>query len=148
MGYIILPFRLLGEYRRFHVNFARVSLPIQKTLELFIKEGHWERHLRRVRNLNRKKHDRMKAALQKYLGDKMEIVSEGGGLNINIRPKTPMDLARLEERAKAVGIKLYFAKAYCGGEWDAIRMGFGGFEVEEIEEAVQAFAAVWDELDF
>lgn len=142
VGYIILPFRLLDEYRRFHVNLRCVALTTQKTLELFMKEGHWERHLRRVRNLNRKKRDRMKAALLEHLGDKMEIVSKGGGLSINIHPKTPMDLTALQERAKATSIKLYLAKAYSGGEWDAIRMGFGGFEVEEIERAVRVFAEI------
>jgi GntR family transcriptional regulator/MocR family aminotransferase len=134
---------LIERYRAFHGNFARVGLMSQKTLELFMREGHWERHLRRVRNLNRKKHDLMKAALSKHLGDTIEIVSEGGGLSINIRPTCHTDMEHLRAKAEEAGIKLYFARDYSGGEWDAIRMGFGGFKVEEIEEAVEAFARVW-----
>ena len=147
VGYMVLPYRLREAYRRFHVNFARVSLTTQKTLELFITEGHWERHLRRIRNLNRKKHDRMKDALLQHLGTRITIVSEGGGLNINIRPNMAIDLTLLEKKAQQAGIKLYFAKAYSGGEWEAIRMGFGGFSLEEIDAAVRAVAAVWDEVD-
>jgi len=143
IGYVVLPPSLIERYRAFHGSFARVGLMSQKTLELFMREGHWERHLRRVRNLNRKKHDLMKAALIKHLGDTIEIVSEGGGLSINIRPTCHIDMEHLRAKAEEAGIKLYFARDYSGGEWDAIRMGFGGFKVEEIEEAVEAFARVW-----
>ena len=145
VGYVVLPPRLLDAYRSFHIHFSRVALTTQKTLELFMKEGHWERHLRRVRNLNRKKHDRMKEALIRHLGDTFEIVSEGGGLAINIRPKAAMDLSRLDQCAQKRGIKLYFSKHVAGGEWEAIRMGFGGFEEDEIEPAVGAFASAWSE---
>jgi GntR family transcriptional regulator/MocR family aminotransferase len=143
VGYVVLPHRLLEAYRSFHIHFSRVCLSTQKTLELFMKEGHWERHLRRVRNLNRKKHDRMKQALLKHLGPSMEILSEGGGLAINIRPTLELDLQALRSRAEAAGLKLYFAKENTGGEWEAVRMGFGGLGDEEIEAAVEAFAKVW-----
>ncbi|MDD2368139.1 MAG: PLP-dependent aminotransferase family protein [Sulfuricurvum sp.] len=142
VGYIVLPRHLMDRYRSFHGTFSRVSLMTQKTLELFMNEGHWERHLRRVRNLNRKKHDLMKQSLIKYLGDAITIVSEGGGLSINIRFTSNIDLDLLRQKAEESGIKLYFAKDYSGGEWDAIRMGFGGFEMEEIEPAVRAFAEI------
>lgn len=146
IGYIVLPHNLMDRYRAFHGTFTRVCLMSQKTLELFIKEGHWERHLRRVRNLNRKKHDLMKRMLIKYLGNSMIIVSEGGGLSINIRPTRELDYDLLRKKANEAGIKLYFAQEYCGGKWDAIRMGFGGFEIEEIEPFVRAFSEVWNRL--
>lgn len=107
-----------------------------------MREGLWERHLRRVRNLNRKKHDLMKQMLTKYLGDSIHILSEGGGLSINIRPTSEIDYNLLRTKAEEAGMKLYFAKENSGGEWDAIRMGFGGFEMEEIEPAVKAFAKI------
>jgi GntR family transcriptional regulator/MocR family aminotransferase len=84
----------------------------------------------------------MKQMLTKYLGDSIRILSEGGGLSINIRPTSDIDLTLLRERAEEAGIKLYFAKEYSGGEWDALRMGFGGFEMEEIEPAVRAFSEI------
>lgn len=143
IGYVVLPHTLFERYKAFHGTFARVGLMSQKTLELFMREGHWERHLRRVRNQSRKKHDLMKQALISHLGDTVEIVSEGGGLAINIRPTCHVDYDLLRTKAEEAGVKLYFAKEYSGGEWEALRMGFGGFEMGEIEEAVAAFAEVW-----
>lgn len=143
IGYIVLPHHLMDRYRSFHGAFARVCLLNQKTLELFMREGYWERHLRQVRNLNRKKHDLMKQMLIKYLGDSIMIISEGGGLSINIRPTIDIDYDHLRTKAEEAGIKLHFAKDYSGGEWDAIRMGFGGFEMDKIEPAVKAFAEIF-----
>ena len=143
VGYIVLPYRLRQHYQSFHIHFPRVALTTQKTLELFMKEGHWERHLRRVRNSNRKKHDLMKSAILKHLGDKFEIVSEGGGLSINIQPKEPINLAELEQKAQNAEIKLYLASRTSGGDWEALRMGFGGFKEEEIEEAIIALTKIW-----
>ncbi|MDD3598404.1 MAG: PLP-dependent aminotransferase family protein, partial [Sulfuricurvum sp.] len=88
------------------------------------------------------KHDLMKYALIKYLGDQIEIISEGGGLCINIRPTVPIDFNLLRQRAENVGLKLYYTNDCSLIEWDAIRMGFGGFEMEEIEPAVEAFAEI------
>ncbi|MDD2829254.1 MAG: hypothetical protein PHW18_06735 [Sulfuricurvum sp.] len=122
VGYIVLPRHLMDRYRSFHGTFSRVSLMTQKTLKLFMRERHWERHLLRVRNLNRKKHDLMKQSLIKYLGDSILILSEGGGLSINIRPSSEIDYDHLRKYAEEAGIKLYAAKEYSGGEWDAIRM--------------------------
>lgn len=143
VGYIVLPHRLIDQYKAFHGHFSRVSLTTQKTLELFLKEGHWERHLRKIRNLNRKKHDLMKHTLIKYLGGQIEIVSEGGGLCINVRPTIPIDLNLLRQQAENAGLKLYYANDCSLIGWEAIRMGFGGFEIEEIEPAVRTFAEIF-----
>lgn len=72
----------------------------------------------------------------------IHILSEGGGLSINIRPTFDIDYDLLRKYAEEAGIKLYAAKEYSGGEWDALRMGFGGFEIDEIEPAVRAFAEI------
>ena len=146
VGYVVLPHQLLESYRSFHGHFSRVTLTTQKTLELFLKEGYWDRHLRRIRNLNRKKHDLMKQALLAHLGNTAEIVSEGGGLCINIRPTLNIDLDRLRIEAQKQSIKLYYTNDCSLIGYKAIRMGFGGFEMDEIEQAVKAFAKVWKSL--
>ncbi|WP_345994022.1 PLP-dependent aminotransferase family protein [Sulfurimonas sp. HSL-1716] len=146
VGYIVLPHRLIKEYKNFHGYFSRVCLATQKTLELFLKDGHWERHLRKVRNLNRKKHDIMQQAINKHLGKFAKIVSEGGGLSINIRSKYEIDTTVLNDEAQKKGIKLYFTKDHFNEKWDAIRMGFGGLKENEIESAVKELAKIWRDL--
>ena len=142
--YLVLPEPLMERYRRSsHAHFSRVSLPIQRTLELFMAQGHWERHLRRVRTLNRRRHDRMLAALKRELGDRIEILTQGGGLAILVRPTDGCDLKRLRRDAAAAGIRLYLASDFYGEEWEALRMGFGGLDEEAIDDGVVEVAALW-----
>jgi GntR family transcriptional regulator/MocR family aminotransferase len=146
VSYMVLPNRLLPLYKEsYDVHFPRVSITTQKTLELFMSEGHWERHLRKIRTINKKKHNLMRDLLKEKLGDTMKIVSQGGGLAILINPTVAFDWEKFKELAEEKEIKLYFAKERSGGDFEAIRMGFGGFSEVEIIEVVEVFVGVWEE---
>jgi len=146
VSYMVLPKHLLSKFHQsYDAHFPRVSLTTQKTLELFISQGHWDRHVRKIRTLNKKKHNLLKGRLIKELGDTFEIVSQGGGLAILINPSVAFDWKKFKNLAEKRSIKLYFAKERSGGEFEAIRMGFGGFSTKEIIEAVKAFSKVWHE---
>jgi len=75
----------------------------------------------------------------------MQIVSQGAGLAILINPTVPFDWEKFKELAIEAKIKFYFTKERLGGEFEAIRMGFGGFSEEELKEAVEVFVVVWNE---
>ena len=148
VSYMVLPNHILPLYKEsYDAHFPRVSLTTQKTLELFISQGHWERHLRKIRTMNKKKHNIMRDLLLQELGSSIEIVSQGGGLAILIHPTKAFDWEKLKASAKDAKIKLYFAKERSGGEFEAIRMGFGGFSEEELVEAIEAFVELWREVD-
>lgn len=143
VGYIVLPNNLMDIYYKFENKHSTVSIITQKILEKFISEGHWDKHLRKIRTINSKKHNIMKSELLSKLGDTMKIESLGGGLSIVINPKVDMDIEKLKSLAIKEKIKIYFAKDVSGGEWDAIRMGFGGFKENEIKDAINAFSKIW-----
>ena len=73
----------------------------------------------------------------------IEIISEGGGLAILIRPTLTIDLQILKANALKQGIKLYCASDLYGETWEAIRMGFGGLSEKEIEEAIELLQTIW-----
>ena len=144
VGYIVLPQWLLASYKEsYDAHFAKVSLSTQKTLALFMSEGHYDRHIRKMRTLNRKKHDLMRNTLKTTLGDTMRIVSEGGGLSILIHPAVPFNWEKFKRLSEESGIKIYLAKERCGGEFEAVRMGFGGLSEKEILEGAKVFGKVW-----
>ncbi len=148
VGYLVLPDWMMERYREgYDAHFARVSLITQRTLAAFMHEGHWDRHVRRTRILNQKKHQAMRDALIRYLGTTGRIVAEGAGLAILIQPTVPdFDWTRLKTLASKNRIAIYLAKERSGGEFEAVRMGFGGFRLEEIEEAVAGFAECWMQI--
>jgi GntR family transcriptional regulator/MocR family aminotransferase len=147
LSYMVLPKHLLPRYHAsYDAHFPRVSLMTQKTLEAFMQEGHWERHVRKIRTLNKKKHNLMLKCFKETLADTYEILSQGGGLAILIMPTVPLDLNKLIQEAEKKQIKLYLAKERSGGEFEALRMGFGRFSEASLVEAVTAFGEVWHQL--
>ena len=146
VSYMLLPQVLMNRYLKLYdAFFPRVDLMTQKTLELFMKEGFWERHLKKIRTQNKKKHHLMRQMLQKHLGKSMEIVAQGGGLAILILPIGKFDWEKFKQLSYTKRIKIYLAKERCGGEWEAVRMGFGGLSLEEIPQAIECFSEVWHE---
>ena len=146
VSYLVLPHRSIERYKTIcqtHHLRCCVSLSTQKTLELFMKEGHWERHLRKIRTLNRKKHDLMKETLKTVFKDMIEIISEGGGLAIIIRPTIDIDLQKLRANALKEGVKIYLGSDDYGEAWEALRMGFGGLQEREIIDAIKLLKKIW-----
>lgn len=90
ISYMVLPQSLLADYRQnFQGYFCPVSQLEQRTLAKFIAEGHWERHIRRMRNLYKKKHDAMLAAIKKHFGDRVQIEGQGAGLHLVLQLRNP-----------------------------------------------------------
>lgn len=144
ISYIVLPTQLLNLYHQiFDFRFSGVPIDIQKTLTLFLKEGYWEKHLRKIRNINRKKHDLMKEYLKEFLKDEIKILREGSGLNLLIKPLVNINLDKLDELCKQKRVKIYF-KEFFNLE-KVIALGFGGFEDSEIKNAIKIFSEVWFE---
>lgn len=144
VSYMVLPPKILKLYKNhFDYDIPRVSIMTQKTLEYFMKEGHWEKHLRKIRTLNKKKHNLMKECLLEELGNTVLIVSEGGGLAIFINPSTLFDWDLLEKLAIKNSIRLHYSKEVSGGKWQAIQMGFGGLKYNEIKDSIKSFSKIW-----
>jgi len=116
---------------------------LQNTLSLFMKEGFWDKHQRKVRTSNKRKHNLMKELLLKKLQDTVIIKSEGIGLSLVIDSKEEMDFNLLHSLALKENIKIYFIHDVAIGTYDGIRMGFGGLQEEEMEEAITKFSKVW-----
>ena len=144
VSFMVLPNNLLNKYKeKFSYYDSGVSLMTQKTLTSFMEQGHWDKHLRKIRTQNKKKHNLLKSLLENKLKDSMEILSQGGGLAILIHPTVSFDWEKLQDLAKDEKIKLYYAKPRCGDNWQALMMGFGGIKEEDLEKAISTFSKIW-----
>jgi len=124
-------------------HFCSVNIHTQKTLELFLKEGYFNRHLRKIRAQNKKKHNLMIKCLKSELGCSFEFVAKGAGLAILIYPKGSFNWQKFKELLEKESIKVYFASLCNTSNFEAIRLGFGNFDLDEIPKAIKAFAKVW-----
>lgn len=144
VSYMVLPKSIYTLYNNsYESRNPKVCLMTQKTLAKFLEDGYYERHLKKIRTKNKKKQDLLRSLLEKYLKDEYEIVSDGGGLSIAIKPLVKLDLETLEKKALDQKMKIYFAKKSSGGNFQAIRMGFGSFDEELLEKAMKLFSEIW-----
>ena len=144
ISYIVLPTSLLEMFNnKFSYHASRVCLITQKTLEKFMEDGYWDKHLRKIRTQNKKKHNIMKKVLEEKLQNTMKIETQGGGLAILINPTVNFDWEKLDILAKKEKMLLHYAKHRCGDNWQALMMGFGGLKEEEIEKSIDIFSKIW-----
>ncbi|XOB63688.1 PLP-dependent aminotransferase family protein [Campylobacterota bacterium DY0563] len=143
VAYLVLPNKLLEIYKKeFDYPFSNIPIDIQKTLALFMREGFWDRHLRKVRTQNKKKHDILKEKITSLLKNDVEILRDGSGLNILVKPLVNIDLNKLQNECQKEYIKIYSRDITPNGK--AISMGFGGLKEKDINVAMILFKKIWD----
>ena len=148
VSYMILPHSLLPTYRRlFQDYFCSVSLLEQRTLAEFMEQGHWDRHVRRMRTLYRKKHDALLRAVDRHFGAKAVIVGQGAGLHVVLQLADRIfGETELIDRARNKGVGLFpLSVTYAEGEPDSskVLLGFGGLTINKIEQGIELLVKSW-----
>ena len=124
ISYMILPPGLLERYHENCYFFSStVSRIDQRILNEFMKNGHFERHLNRMRSLYRMRHDELTARLKPF-AESFRILGSGTGLHLvlealpetigkicsvyGLKNKEPGQIEQiLRERALEEGVSLY-----------------------------------------
>lgn len=112
VSYMVLPNPLLEIYQK-KVGFyaSTVSRIDQNILYQFLSEGHYERHLNRMRAIYKAKHDVLMTEL-KQLEPYFQIKGEYAGVHILLTHKGGKQEEWLVGRAKAAGMRVYGLSAY------------------------------------
>jgi len=147
ISYLVLPKALLADYgHMFKDYFSTVSLLEQLTLSKFMSLGHWERHIRRMRTIYKKKHDTLVSCIESHFGSRAEIIGRGAGLHVVVRfHGIAMSEAEFIDQAAKYGILLFpFSVTRILDEPGPlhIMLGFGGMSLAEIEQGVAMLSRV------
>ena len=137
VGYMVLPQPLLERYResaRFYSS--TVSRVDQRILTQFIAEGYFERHLNRMRERYKGKHDLL-LSLLRPLEARFEIQGEYAGLHVLLKGKAGQTEQELVSRAAKAGVRIYGLSGFFMDRTDhretgTVLLGYGGLTEEEI----------------
>ncbi|MCP3738181.1 PLP-dependent aminotransferase family protein [Rossellomorea sp. BNER] len=148
ISYMVLPPSLIQKYQdHFTIYKQTVSRLHQDTLFRFMNEGHWQRHLNKMRILYRKKQKSLMTAIHHNFGDQLNVIGEKSGLHIVLEIKKNLSEEELIKRARKVGVKVYPISLYYKGEKKRtdhkILLGFGGLSEKEIEDGIRLLKEVW-----
>ncbi|SMD05255.1 PLP-dependent aminotransferase family protein [Sporomusa malonica] len=124
-----------------------VPLLIQKPLEQFLREGHFESHLRKMLRHFKKKHDTLLHALQETFGDTVSISGINAGLHLLLQLKQPaLGSNDLVSRAGRSGIHIHANNLWVEsepGQAARVLLGFGAIALEDIPPAISLLHKVW-----
>ena len=143
LGYVIVPKDLIAafaEVRRATDIFS--STFYQRVLTDFINEGHFARHVRRMRMLYMERRNILAGAIRKQLGAALEVLPADGGMHLVGLLPTEADDAVLAKRAARNGVSVlplstcYAGKAPRGG----FILGYAGATGEELRAGVRNLA--------
>lgn len=142
LSYMVLPHALLASFRSLYGDyFSTVPFLEQRTLAKFMEQGYWERHVRRMRIVYRKKHDIMLDAIDRNFGDRATVVGQGAGLHVvlRLRDENPGEV-EIIRRAQQAGIALFPFNTTCAAAEPAethLMLGFGGMTAAGIEGGIR-----------
>ncbi|TYP79749.1 PLP-dependent aminotransferase family protein [Paenibacillus methanolicus] len=156
MNYIVLPEELASRMRSERLPLDAPSRIDQWAMTRFIDQGYWFRHIRRIRGLYGKKHDRLLARIREYFGDHATVTGHSAGLHIQVSVRTSASSRELIRLAAEAKVAVYdFDNMLVGyesiGANDApiIYLGFAALTEKQIDVGVRllrdAWAAVLDE---
>jgi GntR family transcriptional regulator/MocR family aminotransferase len=106
LGYIVLPRSLSKPAReRQELHYRGVPTLEQLAIAEFMTEGHFARHLRRMRLHYKARRNALVSALKHQFGDEIELPLRAGGLHLLARFRDCDDDAGFAERALRLGLK-------------------------------------------
>lgn len=149
ISYMILPAKLV---RKFEVQnqstIPDFSILNALTLNLLIKEGHYEKYLKRMHQLYGKKRAYLIEELQMTFGNNIDIKDTQAGLHFIIEVVSPYTYEEIEVRAKEFKLEFYTINRFNvkalqnNSKRKTLIIGFSKIEQQQIPEAVQRLKKV------
>ncbi|MEQ1506793.1 MAG: PLP-dependent aminotransferase family protein [Myxococcota bacterium] len=149
IGYLIAPAPLVGRLRdaRDALQPPLASLP-QLALVEFVAEGHYARHLRRMRVVHRERRTAVLEAVARVDPATLRLRPTSAGLHLLADLAPGIDAGAVRRAASARGVEVMPLAAFQAtpGAPDALVLGFGALRPDRAEAAVAALVAAIDEV--
>jgi GntR family transcriptional regulator/MocR family aminotransferase len=147
LGYLVVPEPLVGRFERAAdlLSPARAAAS-EMALADFLAEGHFARHVRRMRALYAERRAALAAAVKAVAGERLRVAPGVGGLHLLARLPDGEDAAAVATRALAAGLAPAALAAF---EVEArhppsLLLGFTNTPAEAAAEQVQRLLAAWE----
>ena len=142
VAYLILPLSLLPKYKEvFSYYSATVPRFDQHILANFMRDGHFSKHLNRMRKIYRKKHDKLISVFSKCYPH-VKISGDSAGMHVLLSVPHSLSEKELQAKALTTGLHIQPITRYMLTPLlyahPTFILGFGGIPLESIENAVHA----------
>lgn len=142
IGYVAAPARIIDTFAHMvSLSDGMGNTLIENATAVLIENGELRRHARKVRQIYADRRERFAFELDRALGQRANFCVPDGGLAFWVR--FDGDLDRIEERARAKGLRFASHRSYMTRQ-DAprgLRIGFASLNDQEAQTAIAALAA-------
>ncbi|HET6444519.1 MAG TPA: PLP-dependent aminotransferase family protein, partial [candidate division Zixibacteria bacterium] len=145
LGYVVLPPALSEPFHQAMKLVDRGAPTLtQAAVADFISEGHFERHLRRLRSEYGRRRRSLVEAVEHHLGNDVSFSGVEAGLHVMLYLPAAIDESDFVHQAAGVGVGVYGGKTYHLDRpaLPSILLGFSGLNTEEITEGVNRLSGV------
>ncbi|MDR1000510.1 MAG: PLP-dependent aminotransferase family protein [Clostridiales bacterium] len=148
VSYMVVPQTMLGLLHKLYDNYAPfTSFLTQKSLEMFMREGYWESHLRKMRKNQKIKCEALISALKNKFGDSIHISGFQAGLHLLVHARWNIKEDELISRAYQAGVGVYPVSKYWANpqkrEDKTVLLNYGGISPQDIPVAVDLLYNAW-----
>lgn len=146
LGYLVLPPDMAAEMvRMLRPLYLAGSRVLHAAVAELMREGHFERHVARMKRVYARKMKTLCAALREYFGEDVTISGNSTGLHLVARFRGVALTAALRARCAEAGVRFDTAGDYAlvkRRDAEGALLGFGALSLEEIREGVRRLAMV------
>lgn len=146
IAYMVLPTVLLDRYKEAFIHYSSTVPRLdQHILARFMADGHFSRHLNRMRKIYRRKLQTLTEALTPY-APYVSFSGDEAGMHIIVTVHTKESEQSLTNAAAKVGIRIYGLTTYRTLPVDgdpSFLIGFGGLAVHSITDAIESLMKAW-----
>lgn len=140
IGYMVLPPDFAEEYHQKAWGYNQTASKIEQlALARFIREGHLERQLRKLRKLYAIKGNLLLDCLHQEFGSCLSAVLQETALRVTVTPKNGWSSDRLVQEAAKMGVRVM----PFGDKTDQVALGFAGIPAEDIPSGVSLLGRCW-----
>lgn len=147
ISYMALPKKLMRYYQSRYPFAVTISKVDQKIVELFLRNGHYERHLNRMRRLYKSKHDWILRWVKEEMSEICSCFGEHAGIHLLLRFHNGISEDEAVERAKSAGIRVYGLSEFFVQEKKeteaVVLIGYATLTEEETKKLCQILSRIW-----
>lgn len=145
VGYAVLPPDLVEPLEEAkELTDRQTPILEQQVLADFLRDGHFDRHLRRMRDLYSRRRLALVDALHRHLGGGVSVMGANVGMHVMVLLPEHFEEVDVVERAARAGVGVYpAAQCYYGASLGpALVLGYAGMSEETIRRGVEKLAEV------
>jgi len=146
LGYLVMPESLVDAFASARWLADRYSPPFeQAVLTDFLTEGHFARHLRKMRTLYAKRQQCLVNALTEHFGAAVDITAPPAGMQLVLRARKPAHHEKLAAAARTAGIEYHPLSMYSisNSNPPGLILGFAAYDEQRTEQAIKNWAGAF-----